>query len=132
MFHHGCCDAAIHGISKLLLQGNQFVGSGAETDLLGVLERLLPAHVWIAVQEVVVIVVPVRLRKVVAELTVADRRRLQACVNASLVERDRIEGGKHSDVRKNRSVILRVAVAVRRYIGDQADVEGRAAITDCL
>ena len=115
--HH--CEASLPGcyyksiIDGSLFHGDQFIGAAAEADLLGMLERFLPAYVRVAVKEMVVMMVPVRFREVVSELTVADRRGSETSVNAGLIEGNRIKGGEHSDIRKNRSVILRVAVAVR-------------------
>ena len=106
----GCYYKSI--IDESLFHGDQFIGAAAEANLLGVFECLLPAYVRVAVQEMVVMMVPVRFREVVAELTVADRRGSETRVDTGLIEGNRIKGGKHSDIRKNRSVILRVAVAV--------------------
>ena len=80
----------------------------------------------------IVVTVPAGLCKIVSELAVADRFRRETQIRACLIECDRIEGGEHTDVRKNRSVIFRVTVAVRRDVRDQADVEAGSAVTDCL
>ena len=77
-------------------------------------------------------VVPVRIRQMISQLAVGDRSCLQTEICAGLVQRYRIERGKHTDIRKDRCVILTVAVTVRRYIHDQTDVEGRPAMADCV
>ena len=78
------------------------------------------------------VVMPIGLGEVVAELAVADRLRLQRHVDARLVERDGIERGEHADVGQDRRVIFAVTVAVRRDVTRDADVEAWAILTDGL
>lgn len=47
------------------------------------------------------------------------------CIDARLVEGDRVEGGEEADIADDGAVVLAVAVAVRGDVDDQADVEGR-------
>ena len=75
---------------------------------------------------------PVLLREVVGELAVRQRRRLEAGVGARLVERDGVEGGEHADVRQDGGVVLAVAVAVRRDVAHDVDVEAGTVLADCL
>ena len=70
-------------------------------------------HIRIAVEEVVMVVLPVRLREIIAELAVPDRLRLKAEIHARLIKRHWIEAGEHTDIRQNRGIIFSMAVAVR-------------------
>ena len=56
----------------------QFIRPGAQADLLAVGEGLLPVHVGVVVQEVIVVVALVGFGQVVAQLAVADGRGLLA------------------------------------------------------
>ena len=53
---------------KFLLHRHQFVPARAEADFFSVDEGLLPIYMWVAVQKDVVMVVPVRLRQMIAQL----------------------------------------------------------------
>lgn len=75
-------------------------------------------------------VVEVCASYIVTELAVAYRLSLLAKINACLVKSDRIERCEHSDVRKDRCVVLAVAVAVGRYVGNEADMEARSSADD--
>lgn len=57
-------------------------------------------------------------------------RHLVAEVAACHVERDGVESGEHADVGDDRGVVFRMAVAVRRDVADEADVEIRLAVHD--
>ena len=67
-----------------------------------------------------------RLCHIVAELAVGQRLRLHAHINARLIQRQRIKGSEHADIGQNGRVVLGVAVAVRRNILNQRDMEARA------
>ena len=90
-------------------------------------ERLCPGYVGVAVMPVVAVIVEVRICHVVAELAVADGSRLLAKVYAGLIECHRIKRSKHSDIGKDRRIILAMAVTVRRYVSNEADMESRSA-----
>ena len=91
----------------------QVVLSRSKPDLLAVLQRFLPLDVWVAVQEAVVMVMPFRIRQMVTQLAVANRRCLLAEVGTCLIQSNRIERSKHPDVGQDGSVILIMAVTVR-------------------
>ena len=61
----------------------------------------------------IAMIVAVRISKMIAKLRIPDRLRLQAQIHTSLIQGNRIEGGQHTDVRKNRSIIFSVAVTIR-------------------
>lgn len=92
------------------------------------LQSLSPAGVRIVVLEMFVIMADVTPGEMVSELAVPEWFRLFAEVYAGLVKGYGVEGGQHPDVRKNRGVILRMTVAIRRDIGYEADVEARSAV----
>jgi len=80
----------------------------------------------------IVMVVPVRICQMISQLAVGNRSRLQTEIRTGLVQSYRIERCKHADIRKYRCVIFTVAVAVRGHIHDQADMEGRTSVADCV
>ncbi len=47
------------------------------------------------------------------ELTTRERRKVLAGIDAGPVQGERVEGSEHSDVRKDRHIVLAVAVTVR-------------------
>ena len=96
-----------------LFQRNQLILSGAEPDLLPMLQRLFPADIRIAVHKMIVMLMEMRVREMLAQLTVADRLRFLAKIHASLIQRNRIERRQHAKIRQNRRVVFAVAVAVR-------------------
>ncbi len=110
----------------------QFVVPCSKADLLAVGQGLFPADIWIAVQEMIVMVVPVRVCQVISQLAVGNRCCLQTEICAGLVQSYRIERCKHADIWKYRCVIFTVAVAVRRHIHDQADMEVRTSVAECI
>ena len=108
----------------------QLVFTCSEADLLTMGQGFFPADIGVAVQEMVVMVMPLRIRQVIAQLAVPDRIRLQAQICARLIQRHRIEGRQHADIRQDRRIVLTVAVTVRGYIHDQADMEAGASAAD--
>ena len=93
-------------------------------------EGLLPADVRVAVLEVVVMVLPAGFRQVVRKLAVGEGIRGEAEIRAGLVQRHRVEGGQHAEIRKDRGVVLPVAVAVGGDVHNQADMEAGFPGTD--
>ena len=80
----------------------------------------------------IVVAVPVRLCQIISQLAVADGLCFLAEIHAGLVQGNRIERGQHTDVRKNRRIIFRMAVAVGGNIRDQADMETGSSVADSL
>ena len=114
----------------MLFHHNELVFTGADTDLFRMLERLFPGNIRIAVLEDITLIKEVRVRQMFTELAVRERSRFFAQIHAGLIESYRIEGGEHSDVRKDRGIIFTVAVAVRGDVRDETDVEGRSSAHD--
>ena len=80
----------------------------------------------------VVVAVPFRICEVLTELAVGDRSRIQTGIRAGLVKSDRIEACEHSDIRKDRGIVLAMAVTVGADILHQCNMEMRTAMTDSL
>ena len=116
----------------LSLHLDDLVFAHAQTDLLGVIQAGFPLGVRRRIGKRITPIRKARLAQVVPELAVRQRRALQARIHACLIQRQRIKGGKHADIRQDRRVVLAVAVAVRRDILNQRDVEMRTAIDDRL
>ena len=91
----------------------QRIFAASQTDLFRVLQCFLPAYIRIAVHKVIAMIMEVRISKMIAKLRIPDRLRLQSQIHTGLIQGNRIEGGQHTDVRKNRSIIFSVAVTVR-------------------
>lgn len=111
---------------------NQFIFPASEAYLFAVDELGLPFRLRSGVLEVVVVVDEAVFVHVVAEERFANRRGLEACVGAGLVEGDGVERGEHAEVRQDRGVVLAMAVAVRRDVDDERDVEAVASGYDGL
>ena len=75
---------------------------------------------------------PVRLCKVFTKLAVLDWCRFQTGICAGLIQSNRVKACEHSDIRKDRCVILSMAVAVRTDILNQCYMEVWTAMTDSL
>ena len=114
------------------LHRHQFVPARAEADLFPVDEGFFPIHMGIAVQKNVVMVLPVLLCQMIAQLTVRERRRFLTGVDGRLIAGHRIKGGKDPEVRQDGGVVIAVTVAVRRDVHGHVDVEGGAVLTDRL
>lgn len=76
--------------------------------------------------------VPIRFGQVIRQLAVGHRRCFHAGIGTGLVEGDRVEGSEHADVRQDGRIVFSMAVAVRRNVHDQIDVEARAVLADGL
>lgn len=111
---------------------NQFVFARTQPQLFRVLERGLPIGVRMDGMEVVV-----RVMDVVTLVFVTQQAcRIDRCgvdrIRTCLIERDRVKGCKHADIRHDSHVVFRVAVAVGRHIDNQRNVEARTAVHDCF
>ena len=104
-------------VAARLFQLHELIGARAHADFLGVLEGLFPMHVGVGVEEVVVVALPVLLCEVVGELAVWQRRRLEAGIRTGLVERHRVERGKHALVRQDRRIVLATLSAIAAAAG---------------
>ena len=77
------------------------------------LKSFLPLDVGVGIKEMIVVMMPALLSKVISQLAITNRLSLLAKISACLVESNRIEGSEHSYIRKNRCIILSVAVTIR-------------------
>lgn len=91
-------------------------------------EAGLVLGIRIRVVEMVVMVMEVRLRHLVRQLASRERGLFQAGIHTGLVEGERIERGEHAHIGDDRSVISGMAVAGRRHIAYQGNVEIRPAV----
>ena len=130
-FKSRTCPCAQAKLSALLqsrtcpcVEVDELVLVGAESDLHGVVHGDAPAGVAVGVVEDVVSVLAL------VHPGALHARHLVAEVAAGHVERDGVESGEHADVRDDRRVVFRMAVAVRRDVADEADVETRLAVHD--
>ena len=80
----------------------------------------------------IVVAMPSRLCQMFSKLTVCNRCCIQAGICTCLIQCDRIKACEHSDIRKDRCIILTVTVTVRADILYQCDMEMRTVVTDCL
>ena len=103
---------------------DELVLVGAESDLHGVVHGDAPAGVVVRVVEDVVSV------SAIVHPGALHARHPVAEVATCHVERDGVESGEHADVGDDRGVVFRMAVAVRRDVADEADVETRLAVHD--
>ena len=62
--------------------------------------------------------------------TAGHNRLRVAQIRACAVQSNRVKGGQHSYIRDNRNIILRMTVAERRHVANQADVEARLIAQD--
>ena len=91
----------------------QCVFSRPQTDLFTVLQGFFPFDVRVAVQEAVMMMVPIRVSQVISKLAVANRRGFLAKVSACLIQSHGVERCEHPDVGQNGCIILIMAVTVR-------------------
>ena len=80
----------------------------------------------------IVMTMPSRFCQMFSELAVLDRCCFEAGICTCLIQSDRIEACKHSDIRKERCIVLSMTVTVRADILNQRDMEMWASVTDCL
>ena len=76
----------------------------------------------------VVMIAEIVLRHVVGKLASGQRLLLHASIHACAVERKRIRRSEHTNVRKNRCIVLRMAIAIGRNVNDQRNVEARSSV----
>ena len=110
----------------------QFICTGAQTDFFSLIQRCFPFHIRIGIQEMIVMMMPVGLCQMFSKLTVCNRCCIQAGICTCLIQCDRIKACEHSDIRKDRCIILTVTITVWTDILNQCDMEMRASMTDCL
>ena len=84
----------------------QFIAPGSKADLLAMCQGLFPADIRIAVQEIVMMMMPSLFTQIIGQLAVRHRVSFKTCVRTGLIQRYGIEGGKHTDIRQNRCVVL--------------------------
>ena len=104
---------------------NQLILATAHSQLDCVLQTAFPVGVRVGVGEVVVMTM-----LALCQNAAADDRLTVDGIRTGLVECNRVEGGEHTDIGHDWNVVLWVAVAVRRNIDDQADVEVRLVLDD--
>ena len=74
------------------------------------------------------VIAEIMLRHIVGKLASGQWLLLHANVNTCAVERTRIRGCEHTDVGKDRGIVLRMAVTVGRNVNDQRNVEARSSV----
>ena len=112
-------------------QRNELVILGTQTDFFGMLEAARPVGDRCYVVEMIVLFGFVRIfLDVLIEDAARNDRGLVHEVGTGTVECYRVKGGGDADVRDERDVVFKMAVAVRRNVGDDGDMEARAAIDD--
>jgi hypothetical protein len=77
------------------------------------LKSLSPGYIWITVVPYITMIMEMFLGHIVTKLTVSDRFSLLTKIYAGLIQSYRIKGSKHSNIRKDRRIILTVAVTIR-------------------
>ena len=117
-----------NNILFLQLQFDKLVFTSTGTDLLSVSQAALPLGVRGAVVEVVMTLAAFGiLLQIPGQLASRQRVSSAAEVCTGLVDCDHISGGQHTDIRQDGYIVLRVAVAVGRYIYNKAQMELRTA-----
>ena len=98
----------------------------AQTDFLRMVQSGFPLRIRVVHMEVLMIRVfmPEGFHMFVQPASRGNWH-LVAQVNTGLVQSNRIKGRKHTDIRYDRNIVFRVAVAVRRDITDQRNMECR-------
>lgn len=61
----------------------------------------------------------IRIFEMLRQLAARDRFRRQACIHTGLIQRQRILGYEHADVRQDRHIVFPMAVTVRTDVDDQ-------------
>ncbi len=106
-----------------LLHYDNLVFPASNANLFCVFQAGLPFRFRCGILEVVVVIYKSFMSHVIGQLAVWQRGCRKAGIRASLVKRQRVEGGKHSDIWKDWRIIFAVAVTVWRYIYDKRNVE---------
>jgi hypothetical protein len=115
-----------------LFDNDQFVLSCPHSDLLRMFQAGAPLGFRGRIGKVIVMVNKIWLCHIRKELTARQWMSLQAGIDTGLIERQRIQGGKHPYIGKDGCVVFTMAVTVGGNIHNQGNVETRAAINDSL
>ena len=107
---------------------DQFIFAGTQANLFRMFEARLPFALRSGVLEMVVMVVEIRAVHVVVKLAARHWGSGQTSIHTSLVEGKRILGHEHTDVRKDRCIVFRMAIAIRRDVQHERDMEMRTAV----
>ena len=107
---------------------DQFIFAGTQANLFRMFEARFPFALRSGVLKMVVVVVEIRAVHVIVQLASWQWSSGKASIHASLVEGKRILGDKHTDVRKDRRIVFRMAIAIRRDVQYQRDMEMRATV----
>ena len=107
---------------------DQFIFACTDTDFFGMFEARFPFAFRCGVLEMVVMVVEIRAMHAVIQLASRHRSGRKTSIYASLVECQRVLGDKHTDVREDRRVVFRMAIAIRGDVQYQRDMEMRASV----
>ena len=105
-----------HNDNPFFLLFNQFILPCTDANLFGMFQARLPFALRGGVLEVVVMVVEVRAMHVVVELTARHRGSSEASIYARLIQGERVLRYEHTDVREDRRIVFRMAVAVGRDV----------------
>lgn len=98
---------------SLLFDGDQFIFLRPQPDLLRMGQTGLILGIGRGILKMVVMVAEATARHLLRQLGVGQRGLPQAGICAGLIQRQRIRGSKHPDIRKDRHVISRMTVADR-------------------
>ena len=98
---------------------DQFIFAGTQANLFRMFEARLPFTLRSGVFEMVVMVVEIRAVHVVVKLAARHWGSGQTSIHTSLVEGKRILGHEHTDVRKDRRIVFRMAIAIWRDVQHQ-------------
>lgn len=98
---------------SLLFDGDQFIFLRPQPDLLRMGQTGLILGIGRGILKMVVMVAETAARHLVCQLRIRKRGLPQAGIRAGLIQRQRIRGSKHPDIRKDRHVISRMTVADR-------------------
>ena len=109
----------------VLFDFNQFIFTAAHAHFDSVFQTTFPVGVGMGIGEVVVVAM-----FFFRQNTAFDDRLTVDRIGTCLVECYRVKRGKHTNVRNDWNIVFGMAVAVRRNVDDQADVEVRATVDD--
>ena len=87
-----------------------------------------PLRLWSRVAEVIVVVYETFFCHVLCKLASWHWGGFEAGVYAGLIQCQRVEGGEHSNIWKDRNVIFSMSVAVRGFIYYQGNMEVWTAV----
>ena len=111
----------------VLFDFNQFIFTAAHAHFDSVFQTTFPVGVGMGIGEVVVVAMFFfRQNAAFDDRLTVDR------IGTCLVECYRVKRGKHTNIRNDWNIVFGMAVAVRRNVDDQADVEVRATVDDSV